>query len=105
MYDTMVVPLLLYGVEVWAASGKFTPDKWDKTAIKKQNRSILKQILGVNRTTQNIAIHAEFDRLPLLLNSNATVWNCIKYLRKNPDSCVKEAYKIDTDLDTKKRTL
>ena len=33
--------------------------------------------------------------------SHARVWNYIKYLRKKPDSCVKEAYKIDSDLDTK----
>ena len=101
IYDTMVVPILLYGAEVWAASGKFTPDKWDKTAIEKQHTSLLKQILGVNRSTQNIAIRAEFGRLPLLLNSHARVWNYIKYLRKKPDSFVKEAYKIDSDLDTK----
>ena len=29
----IVVPILLYGAEVWAASGKFTPDKWEKTAV------------------------------------------------------------------------
>ena len=29
------------------------------------------------------------------------VWNYIKYLRKKTDSCVKEAYKIDSDLDIK----
>ena len=31
IHDTMVVPILLYGAEEWVASGKFTPDKWDKT--------------------------------------------------------------------------
>ena len=55
----------------------------------------------MNRSTQNIAIRAEFGRLPLLLNSHARVWNYIKYLRKKTDSCVKEAYKIDSKLDTK----
>jgi len=83
LFDTMMVPILLYGAEVWAASGKFTPDKWDKTAIEKQHTSLLKQILGVNRSTQNIAIRAEFGRVPLLLNTHARVWNYIKYLRKN----------------------
>ena len=33
IYDTMVVPILLYGAEVWAASCKFTPDKREKTEI------------------------------------------------------------------------
>ena len=50
IYDTMVVPILLYGAEVWAASSQFTPDKWDKTEIEKQHTSLLKQILGLNRS-------------------------------------------------------
>ena len=101
IYDTMVVPILLYGAEVCVASGKFTPDKWDKTEIEKQHASLRKQILGLNRSTPNIAVRAEFGRLPLLLNSHVRVWSYIKYLRKKTDSCVKEAYKIDSDLDIK----
>ena len=89
---------------MWAASGKFTPDKWDKTEIDKQHASLLKQILGLNRSTSNIAVRAEFGRLPLLLNSHVRVWSYIKYLRKKSDSCVKEAYKIDSDLDIKSHT-
>ena len=38
IYDTMVVPILLYGAEVC----KFTPNKWDKTEIAKQHTSLLK---------------------------------------------------------------
>ena len=97
----MVVPILLYGAEVWAASCKFTPDIWDKTETEKQHTSLLKQILGLNRSTPNISVRAEFGRLPLLLNAHVRVWNYIKQLRKKTDSCVKEAYKIDSDLDIK----
>ena len=82
IYDTMVVPIWVYGAELWVASGKFTPEKWDKTEIEKQHASLLKQILSLNRSTPNIAVRAEFGRLPLLLNSHARVWNYIKYLRK-----------------------
>ena len=82
IYDTMVVPILLNGAEVWAASSQFTPDKWDKTEIEKQHTSLLKQILGLNRSTPNIAVRAEFGRLPLLLNAHVRVWNYLKYLRK-----------------------
>ena len=85
----MVVPILFYGAELWAASCKFTPDQWDKTEIEQQHASLLKHILGLNRSTPNIAVHTEFGRLPLLLNSRVRVWNYIKYLRKKTDSCVK----------------
>ena len=92
IYDTMVVPILLY---------PFTPDQWEKTEIEKQHTSLLKQIFGLNRYTPNIAFRAEFGRLPLLLNSRVKVWNYIKYLRKKTDSCIKEAYNIDSDIDIK----
>ena len=46
IYDTMVVPILIYGAEVWAASCKFNPDIWDKTETGKQHTSLLKLILG-----------------------------------------------------------
>ena len=78
IFDTMVVPILLYGAEVWAASSQFTPDKWDKTEIEKQHTSLLKQILGLNRSTPNIAVRAEFG----MLNAHVRVWNYLKYLRK-----------------------
>ena len=91
----------LYFAEVWAASCKFTPDQWDKTEIEKQHASVLKQILGLTRSTPNIAVRAEFGRLPLLLTSHVRAWHYIKYLRKKTDSCVKEACKIDSDIDIK----
>ena len=30
-----------------------------------------------------------------------SVWSYIKYLKKKTDSCIKEAYKIDSDFDIK----
>ena len=81
IFDTMIVPILLYGAEVWIPSGKFTPEKWDKTTIEKQHTSLLEQILGLNRSIQNNWVRAEFGRLPLLVNTHARVWNYIKYLK------------------------
>ena len=99
--DTMIVPILLYGAEVWVPSGKFTPEKWDKTTIEKQHTSLLKQILGLNRSTQNKSVRAEFCKLPLLVNTHARVWSYIKYLKNKPDSCAKEAFQIDLGMDKK----
>ena len=63
----MIVLILLYGAEIWVPSGKFTQ----------------KQILGLNTSTQNNTVRAEFGRLPLLVYTHARVWNYIKYLKKN----------------------
>ena len=76
--DENADPILLYGAEMWVASGKFTPDKWDKTEIEKQHASLLIKNLGLNRSTPNIAVRAEFGRLPLLLNSHVGVMELYK---------------------------
>ena len=101
IFDTMIVPILLYGAEVWVPSGKFTPEKWDKTTIEKQHTSLLKQILGVNTSTQNNTVRAEFGRLPLLVYTHARVWNYIKYLKNKTDSYAKETYAIDLGMENK----
>ena len=105
IYETMVVPILLYGAELWAESCKFTPDKWDKTEIAKQHTFLLKQILSLNMSTRNIAVRAEFWRLPLLLNSHVRVGNYIKYLRKKTRSLCKGSLQNRQRYRYKKCTL
>ena len=101
IYDTMILPILLYGIEIWAPSGKFCLEKWDKTEIEKNHTSLLKQILGLNRCTQNDMVRAEFGRLPLLLRGHTSVWSYIKYLqRKDDQSLVKKAFQIDMGLES-----
>ena len=101
IFDTMIVPILLYGAEVWVPSGKFTPEKWDKTAIEKQHTSLLKQILCLNRSTQNNSVRAEFGRLPLLVNTHARVWNYIKYLKNKKIHVQKKRIKLTSVWTTK----
>ena len=73
--------------------------KWDKFTIEKQQPSLLKQILGLNGSTQNNSVRVEFSRLPLLVNTHARVWNYIKYLKNKTDSSAKETYQIDLGMD------
>ena len=100
LFDTMIAPILLYGTEVWLASGKFTFNNWDKTDIERVQTSLLKQYLGVNRSTQNNMIRSEFGRLPLIINAHNRVWNFTKYLNKKPtETLAKNAYDIDSSFN------
>ena len=99
LFDTMIVPILLYGAEVWVATGKYLPEKWDKLAIEKEHTQLLKQILGLNRSVQNIVVRADFGRTPLLVEAHGRVWGYIRYLRGKTDTLVKNAYLADSVLD------
>ena len=56
-FDTMVVPILLYGSEVWGVS-KFK--EVDKLHIR-----FCKYILGVRQQTPNLAVYGQLGRFPL----------------------------------------
>ena len=99
LFDTMIVPILLYGAEVWAATGKYLPEKWDRLAIEQEHTQLLKQILDLNRSVQNIVVRADFGRAPLLVEAHGRVWSYIRYLKGKTDSLVKNAYLADSDLD------
>ena len=57
LFDSMVVPILLYGSEVW---GIYENKEIDKLHIK-----FCKRILGVRQQTPNIAVLGELGRFPL----------------------------------------
>ena len=96
VYDTMILPILLYGIEVWAPSGKFCFEKWEKTSIEQNHTSLLKQVLGLNRSTKNDMVRAEFGRLPLLYNGHLAVWSYLKYVKKkNEQTLVKKAFQLE----------
>ena len=57
IFDAMVVPILLYGSEVW---GVYDYKEVDKLHIK-----FCKYILGVRKQTSNYAVYGELGRFPL----------------------------------------
>ena len=57
LFDAMVVPILLYGEEVW---GVYTFKDIDNLHLR-----FLRYLLGVKKQTPNNAVYGEFGRLPL----------------------------------------
>ena len=58
---------------------------------------MLKQYLGLNRSTQNKLVRSEFGRFPLLLDAHTRTWSYIKYLKnKSDDSLAKISYELES---------
>ena len=62
LFDSLVKPILLYGVDVW---GCFKHAFNDDNPIEKLNLKLCKDILGVKRTTSNVASRCELGRRQL----------------------------------------
>ena len=57
LFDSMIVPILLYGSEIW---GIYNCKNVDKLQIR-----FYKYILGVKKQTPNLAVYAELGKFPL----------------------------------------
>ena len=52
-YTLNALPILTYGVEVWAAFERFDVDTWDKCPIEQVHVNFCKHLFGVNRSIMN----------------------------------------------------
>ena len=70
LFDTMVMPILLYGSEVWGAY-EYNPtkrsDEWGKLMMETVQMPFIKCLIGVNKSTTNIMVHGEAGRYPLAM--------------------------------------
>ena len=67
LFETLIVPILSYGCEVWGAYLKQTFQNWEKSPIEKVYLRFCKYYLGVNGKATNTACRAELGRFPLKL--------------------------------------
>ena len=74
LFDTMVVPILLYGCEAW---GIPKTNYQEATHYEKVHLKFIKEILGVHCKVSNDACRAELSRLPL---QKIVLQSCIKFL-------------------------
>jgi hypothetical protein len=77
LFDTMIVPILLYGSEVWGAycvTPKNSKQKFEHylqdcgNLIEKLHSQFCKQTLMVSKRSCNVAVRMELGRLPLFVN-------------------------------------
>ena len=58
LFDNLVLPVLLYGCEVWGYS--------DITQIEVLHRKFIKILLGINASTPNVMVYGESGHFPVL---------------------------------------
>jgi hypothetical protein len=88
MFDSMVVPILLYGSEVWGA--------YDYKEIDKLHIRFCKYILGVRKQTPNVAVYGELGRFLLSVLSKIRSLNYLLKIKKN---IVSPIYGMFNDLE------
>jgi hypothetical protein len=64
-YNSMIVPIIIYGSEVWISDFKSNFDTLDKIQFKKMQNMILKNILGVHGKSSNLTTRCEIGTLPI----------------------------------------
>ena len=68
LFDTLFLPILLYGSEIWGAYDNINFKKWENDPVERQHTQFYKHFLGLNRRAPNVVARNETGRLPLKLN-------------------------------------
>ena len=70
LFDSLVVPVLMHGAEVWGATSRVSMTSFgdqERDATEQVHRGFFRGLLGVRASTSGISILGEFGRFPLLV--------------------------------------
>ena len=67
IFNSQIVPILLYGSEVWGPYMEKTFENWDETNIERTQTKYLKQVLGCSYQTSNNLVRADTGCRPLII--------------------------------------
>ena len=99
LFETLIVPILSYGCEVWGAYLKQTFQTWEKSPIEKVHLRFCKYYLGVNGKATNIACRAELGGFALKLLIDLRILKYFIRLTDLPeDSLAKQAFMMSKSL-------
>ena len=92
IFDSRIVPILLYGSEIWGFESR--------NQIEKIHLRFCKFVLGVGQSANSAAVLGECGRLPLHIKYNKRfIKYWLKLLRSPQGSLLQTCYKMQTDLD------
>ena len=98
IFDSVILPIITYGCEVWGLYNNLNFDKWDKTHMERVHLRFCKLYLELNRKTSNHAARAEMGRFPTLIPIIKRILKYNLYLRSKDDNViVKQAFLISED--------
>ena len=88
LFDTLVVPVILYGSEVWGAVKIYR----DSEPYESLHLKFVKEILGVHSKTTNVACLKEINRTPLHLKVQLNILKFLIHILNSTDSLVSIVY-------------
>ena len=97
IFNAQIVPILLYGSEVWGPYTNFDFHSWDKAKIEQIQTQFLKRTLGCGVATTNIMIRAKTGIRPLLNQIIKRYISYLQSLRKNTSSLAYSALTYETE--------
>ena len=99
LFDTLFLPILLYGSEIWGAYDSINFKKWEKDPVERQHTQFYKCFLSLNRRAPNVVARNETGRLPLKLNILLRIIKFWIHLESLPEnSIVKQCLIISNQL-------
>ena len=94
LFDSLVVPIILYGSEVWGVS---TYNKFrDSDLFEHLHLNVIKEILGLQCKTTNVACLEETNRTPLHLKIKLSAIKLLDHIVNSPNTLVNKIY-INTE--------
>uniref|UniRef100_A0A4W5RDT1 ribonuclease H n=1 Tax=Hucho hucho TaxID=62062 RepID=A0A4W5RDT1_9TELE len=67
IFDSVILPIALYGSEIWGPLNKLDFKRWDKHPIEALHAEFCRKILQVQRNTPTNACRAELGRFPVVM--------------------------------------
>ena len=86
LFDALVVPVALYGSELWAFRVN------EKSPLERLNLRMCKYVLGVTKRTSTLAVLGELGRHPMQLLAQDKAMNFWAYMHSNNDTLIGRTY-------------
>ena len=101
IFNSQIVPILLYGSEVWGPYMGHDFKTWDSSKIERTQTKFLKQILGCNFQTSNFMIRGDTGCRPLITQVITRYITYIQNIKITPSKLSHDAYSFEIEsLDT-----
>ena len=95
LFQSLLLPILLYGCEVWGPYIDNDCESWEKSKIEQIHVQYLKRILGCNINTSNIMARGEVGVRPLILEIINRTINYTKSIKERNTSTVFSAFNYE----------
>ena len=102
IFDSLFLPILMYGSEVWGVYDKNDYNTWEKDIIERTHVYFCKLFLGVNKQCPNVACRNELGRLSLKAKIDINIIKFWLHLESLPeDNIAKQCLYLSKEMTDK----